>query len=318
MLEKLLEPKNKLLSSIELRTLPPELSRLTVLFNSREFIELSKNRKTVSYFQEGLHGEYQLNMSFDIEETEAVSLKSCPYAGLDTQGQYNQTEIKEFLIQSINDLNSLGVRKVTIKNPPDFLQEHCAENPLIECGFFISSEEINHHLELNNEDYHSSIHEMQRRKIKKCLQSGYQFQNETNENLGKIYDFIKYCRAQQGLKINVSLMYLKRAFSSLPLHYKLFTIRNKENTILAATVVVIINDQVVYNFLPAFDRTHKKHSPLTLLTNELYSYFSHLGFLYMDLGITSIDGIPQEGLVRFKERMGAIKTKRKNYSLTIS
>jgi hypothetical protein len=317
MLEKLLESNNELLNSIERRGLPPELGLSTVLFNSKEFIELSKNKKTVSYSQEGLHGKYIFNVSFDIDGTEAISLKGCPYAGLDIHGQYDQNEIKKFLIRSIKDLKSIGVRKVTIKNPPSFLQEDCVENILIECGFFISSEEINHHLELNIEDYYSSIHEMQRRKIAKCIQSKFKFQIEPSYKVGEIYKFIQSCRTQQGLEINVSLNYLKGAFSLLASNYNLFTIRNKENKILAATVIVMINESVVYNFLPAFDRNYKAHSPLAFLTYELYNYFSRKEFSYMDLGISSINGTPQEGLIKFKERMGATMTKRKNYSLTI-
>ena len=318
MLEKLLESDNELLNSIECRGLPPELSRSMILFNSKEFIELSKTRKTVSYSKKGLHRENHLKISFDIDGTEAISLKGCPYAGLDSLGKYDQKEIKEFLIKSIKDLNSLGVRKITIKNPPSYLQENKFENILMDCGFNISSEEINHHLELGIQDYYSSIHKMQRRKIARCIQSNFHFQMEPSNKVGEVYEFIQFCRTQQDLKINITLTYLIKAFAALPLNYKMFSIRNKENTLLAATIIVKINEQVVYNFLPAFNREYKDYSPLAFLTYELYNHFSQMGFYKMDLGISSIDGNPQEGLVKFKERMGAISTKRRNYSLTTS
>lgn len=318
MLEKLIESDKELLNSIHCNSLPPKFGEATILFNSKEFIELSKNRKTVTYSKEGLNGKTCLRISFDIAGTTAISLEYCPYAGLDIQGHMDPKEIRKFIISSLEGLNSLGVRKIIIKNSPSFLQEYNIENILMNCGFAISSEEVNHHLELGIEDYYASIHEMQKRKITKCLQSRFRFQNESSDRLGEIYEFIQYCRNQQGLEINVSLDYLKEAFSSLSSNYKLFTIRDKENAILAATVIVKVNESVVYNFLPAFDRNYKNHSPLAFLTYELYNHFSNKGFSYMDLGISSINGNPQEGLVKFKERMGAVFTKRKNYSLTIS
>lgn len=315
MREKLLESDTKLLNSIECRSLPPQLSQSTILFNSREFIELSKNRTTVSYSQQRSNGKCHLNISFDIDGTDATSLTGCPYAGLDIHGQYEQGEIKEFFILSIKNLKALGVRKITIKNPPSFLQDNKVENILMNCGFFISSEEVNHHLELGIEDYYASIHEMQKRKIAKCIRSNFKFQIEPSNKVGEVYEFIQSCRTQQGLEINISLNYLKEAFYLLASNYKLFTIRNEENIILAATVIVKVNDSVVYNFLPAFDRNYKAYSPLAFLIYELYNHFKVKGFSYMDLGISSINGTPQEGLIKFKERMGGVSTTRRSYCL---
>ena len=56
---------------------------------------------------------------------------------------------------------------------------------------------------------------------------------------------------------------------------------------------------------------------MVLLLQELCSHYQQEGFNVFDLGQSSIEGIPQEGLFQFKERMGAISTEKTTFRLVL-
>ena len=73
---------------------------------------------------------------------------------------------------------------------------------------------------------------------------------------------------------------------------------------IAATVCVLVNEEVLYNFLPAHDENYKSLSPVVFLVQGIYNYAFAESLKFIDLGISSLQGKPQAGLIIFKERLG--------------
>ncbi len=300
------------------RALP--LNNGTLIFNSEKFIHLHANRNIISFSSEGSGGDSALNISFDLFNNRAISLLYCPYAGLSILKNTTNEELIVFFKSIVKRLSDQGIKELVIKQPPFFIGEKLnkrLDQVLKDFGFKVQSTEINHHIHLMQNNYLDSIHSMQQRKIKKCIQSGLVVKQEFINDLSEIHSFITHCRNQSGIKINITQKNLMTAFKKLPGHYESFTVRNQQNQILAATIVVRLNDEMVYNYLPAFDRTYKAYSPLTFLTYELVSKYKNEGYQYIDLGISSINGSPQKSLITFKERMGAIESNRLVYHIEV-
>jgi len=172
--------------------------------------------------------------------------------------------------------------------------------------------EINHHIELTNFDL-GSLHGMQRRRIQKCLNAGFSFQQVCSEKaVEDTYDFLKKCRSDQGLEINISREKLLESFKNMPQQYYSFLILNEEE-IIAASIVVQINEKIVYNYLPGSNKIYAKYSPMAFLLYQISLYFQQKSFRYLDLGIASINGKEQIGLALFKERMGGVRTEKPTY-----
>src|SRR5690606_33261790 len=108
---------------------------------------------------------------------------------------------------------------------------------------------------------------------------------------------------------------LQSLFGALPDCFHLYTVRNQQNELMAALVTITVTPQAVYSFLPAFDRKYSLLSPLALLFYELMGHLKVKGHKILDLGISSIDGSPQSGLIKFKESLGGIGTRRMTYIL---
>ena len=156
---------------------------------------------------------------------------------------------------------------------------------------------------------------MQQRRIRKCLKAGFVFEQISDVNkLESVYEFLAECRDQQGLKINISKDLFMESFLRLPEQYKAFAIFTSDRQMIAATVTLKVTEEIIYNYLPGSLKEFNDYSPMAFLLIELIKIFNENGFNYLDLGISSINGKPQEGLAVFKDRMGAIRSEKLTFS----
>ncbi|WP_456460870.1 GNAT family N-acetyltransferase [Reichenbachiella sp.] len=216
------------------------------------------------------------------------------------------------------ELAERNIKRAIIRQRPEFnptpafqlLHEGLLQNQFSYVG------EINQHIFLES-GLEQKLHAMQLRKIKKCQSEQLSFNQESVSNIPEVHSFLASCRKQQGLEININKQSLEQLFIKLPLNYECYTIRNNEGNILAATVLVLVNDQIVYNYLPGFDRSYKSLSPLSFLLFQLYQILRERNYKIFDLGISSINGGVQEGLYNYKNRMGANKSDRFVYEIKL-
>ncbi len=279
-----------------------------ILFKTDAYQQLHKTQGWL-HFTYTHRQQLLLSASFHVEDTRATSAPGCPYSGTEIHHPLGYNHFETFLEEIKTHLKRNGITEVTIKQSPSFFFTETAqlEQAFLNTGFSIKSE-INHHIALNEKPV--NIHPMQIRRIRKCKREGFTFQEEKTEH---IYDFIQTCRHQQKLKINIEKDKWQHTMQKLGKHYRCFTVKSAEGRLAAATVIILVNSKVVYNYLPAFDRAFSTYSPLALLTFELCNVLRHENFQWLDLGISSQEGIPQQGLVTFKERMGGLFSLRNTY-----
>lgn len=216
------------------------------------------------------------------------------------------------------ELSKRNIQIANIRQRPDFepsFESQWLHDALLK-NQFNCIQEKNQHVVLGLQS-EQNLHPMQLRKIKKCLTEGFPFNQESASNIPEVHAFLSSCRKQQGLEINISDHSLEHLFNKLPLNFECFTVRNHENEIMAATVIVLINNQIAYNYLPAFDRAYKTYSPLSFLLYHLYGWLKERNIEIFDLGISSIRGEIQKGLYTYKKRMGAVDSNRFIYEIRL-
>ncbi|WP_420581982.1 GNAT family N-acetyltransferase [Reichenbachiella sp.] len=262
--------------------------------------------------------ECKINITFSVEDDLAISLPKAPYSGFSIENSPSQNTINKIVAELRKKLLEKGVKKAIIRQRPVF-----QPNPVYQLLHdalilheFEYTQEINQFVSLDQE-LERKLHIMQLRKIKKCQHAELTFQKEPSDRVEEVHAFLAKCRIQQGLNINIDNHALEELFLQLPLNYECYTIRNKENEIMASTILVIVNSQVVYNYLPGFDRNFKSLSPLSFLLYQLYELLRNRNFQIFDLGISSIQGNIQKGLFEYKKRMGAQCSDRFIYELNI-
>ena len=80
-----------------------------------------------------------------------------------------------------------------------------------------------------------------------------------------------------------------------------------DDYMLAATVLVKVNETSVYHFMPASMvefQHYRKYSPMVFLVNGLYGWCRQNQINLLDLGTSYVDKKLKASLVQFKEHIG--------------
>lgn len=244
---------------------------------------------------------------FSIEKGIATSLSKSPFGSFlgntPIQNQHMEKLIKE--------LHDLKVNRLKITHPSSIYDDFVDPENFEALGFLKTYDDFNQHIALQEP---VSLHEMEKRKLVKSKKEGIVTKRMSSNELSEIHDFIALARQEQGLKINISKSKLKALVANLPNSFD-FWGSFLGDEMIACTVVTLVNNKIAYYFLPATPAKFRTRSPMVVLLNDMAAYYRENGFTFFDLGVSSIDGIKQEGLFLFKERMGAITTLKPTYEL---
>ncbi|UXX80028.1 GNAT family N-acetyltransferase [Reichenbachiella carrageenanivorans] len=251
---------------------------------------------------------------FQCIENEAISLQEAPFGGIYFTQLAENRQINDFLQFISLQLSTIGITRLSIKIAPRCYGPSAL--PLDTIGMSSTKREINHHLPITSKSLTDQMTQMQRRRLKKGMAANFVFVQEAPDQLNKIYTFIQACRAQKKHAISVSLTKLKALSDALPSRYLMFSCYH-QGQLIAATICVMVNDRVLYNFLPASLKTYNTYSPMVFLLNKIYEYGQQHYFEVLDLGTSMLDDKPNEKLITFKNRMGGVQTERSIYSREI-
>ncbi len=254
----------------------------------------------------------ELHVHFSIQQDTALSLPNAPYSGIIADDSSNFDSISNFIDQTLGQLREMGITRCIINQAPAFFFSRSGQiHKVFQSKGYQATAEINHHIDLNQ--WQNDFSQMQMRRVQKGIKSNLSFNQETVSSLTEIHEFISHCRAQQDLKINIDLDRLRHLFATLDC-FRIHTVRDASGTLLACLVSIVVTDEIIYSYLPAFDRDFSALSPLSFLYYHLLPELYLQKFKIMDMGISSINGEPQTGLIRYKEGVGGKKTLRYSYA----
>ncbi len=208
-------------------------------------------------------------------------------------------------------LEQEGIQRIELVHPSFIYKEFVSPEWLREIGFSVMYEDINHHIPLDK----FALHKMEERKLQALNDNGFRAEHLGNENLELVYSFLDECRKEKGLKINTPLQKLQSLVDHFSGSYDLFG-GYLGDELACAAITLKTSKEVAYYFLPGTMEKHKKASPMVGLLVSIVRYY-HKSAKYLDLGISSVEGEPQQGLITFKERMGGVQTPKRRYFIKI-
>lgn len=127
----------------------------------------------------------------------------------------------------------------------------------------------------------------------------------------EIYDLIQKNREKFGRPIFMSLQDIKDTGTLWPVDY--FKVTSKANIIAAAAIIYRSFPKIAYALFWGDNDDGRQLRAMDFLAFHLWSYYKKQGFKYMDLGISTEAGQPNEGLLRFKESHEAISSLRNRF-----
>ncbi len=275
------------------------------LFNHPHHVLLQSN-EAISYLlfiEDDCYGVFHCVIENGIAYSPYKSL----FGGFETAKKVDEGAFKIFIDETLRLLKNKNVEVLKITLPSNFFRKprtKLQRQILLDQGFEKVLKLKNHHIDITNKNLSSHIHEMEKRKLKKCNSEGLAFYEESADMLPVLYNFISVCRKEKNQPLNISLEQLQLSMNAFPDRYFIFSVK-LNNEFFAVTIAVKVNDNVLYNFLPASPIKFNYLSPMVKLIEGLYNFGRQQKFKYLDLGVsTTRDGKDQETLLAFKKHMG--------------
>jgi hypothetical protein len=246
------------------------------------------------------------------EGDEFRSGHSAPFGGPDFVRESETTAaVAETLAAAVTALDDEGVRTVRIKARPGFYSgsEASVQFALLNLGFSVEACEINLHIDLAGLDgpdaYVASLRSPARRALRHARSEPFALAQATGEDdWGAAYAVLAANRAAKGRRLALGPDYVRAARDAFPGRVRAFLLRHDGAPCAAALVYRVAprRELVVY----WGDAGHAlARSPMNVLALRLVETVMAEGALSLDLGLSSVAGVPDQGLIQFKRSVGA-------------
>lgn len=272
-------------------------------FISEQFIELNKSKaeRVLRLVNEG--EKPSVGLIAGLKNGMLKSPFSSPFGGFHFRNEILYTsEIDSFLISLKEFITSRGLHGIEIILPPDIYNPSFnakAISSLFRNGFQMNIPEITNWVNLHQFTgmfSKSNSREYYKQAVKNGLL--FNFTSELGEKM-EIYDLICKNRSKSGRPIYMTLEDIMETGKLWPVDF--FKVTTSSGTLIASAIFYQNHNEVCY---PVFWGDNDEGRPLRAmdyLSYNLWTYYKNLGYKYIDLGISTESGIPNEGLLRFKE-----------------
>lgn len=228
------------------------------------------------------------------------------------------------LERTIRFLRQQQASCLRISLPPDFYPIHTPPQHLwyrlpLMFKEIREIEDVCHCIEVEDAPLRIRMSRGQRRYLSIPCRQGWQLRRRpaTEVDWQEFYALLQLNRQTRNVPLSISFERLCRSVSIAGDALQLFELRNTQGTLLAACIALRVHPQVLYYFLPCNHPHYYVFSPMVPLLNAMYEYAQQEGISFLDLGISSVEGIINEGLSAFKERMGANRGSKKTLIINL-
>lgn len=286
-----------------------ECSFTLSLFFQPEHLHWQSNKQAIGFaWQDYDHPQYQALAYFWLENQQATSPIAASFGGFDFDNKLSDKQLFAFVEAVFCWLKTQQIHTIRCVQAPICYQTHYSRLQAILASFGINTiSETNQHLIISDTTFSSIINPAAKRRLSKCEKEDFVLDNSTN-NLYEQYAFIQSVRFDKKIPLTITQTGFLSLFENFPESFIPFTLYHNYQIIATCTAVVVIPKQTIYYFLPASDPDYNAFSPSILLIKHLYDYAQAHQFQILDLGISSINGVLNESLFRFKRNLGAITT----------
>ena len=277
------------------------------LFNSAAFNELNKEKCEEVFYLLFKDSKIRFGIIVGLRENKIVSPFSASYGGFESL--YSDCKLYQ-IDAALHSFTEWAKEKKfsefkMILPPFFFNQDFSAKmlNCLFRAGFETKNKELNYHFETKNcnDDYQQLIWYNAKKNLKKSLSKNLTFTKLPSTDEKIAYDIIAQNRNERGFPLRLTFEQLKETGSIIPIDY--FIVNDTDNSIGAAIVFHLSKNvvRVVYwGDLPEYSEL----KTMNFLSFNVFNYYKDLGIEIIDIGHSTEDSIPNNGLCEFKESIG--------------
>jgi hypothetical protein len=287
-------------------------------FVSEDFISLNeyKQDKIVRLMKEGV---YSIGLLAGLKDGVLRSPFSAPFGGFHYRHEHLSYElIYEFLSDLKDYIVSEELKKIAITLPPDIYQKNMNAkliNAFIRIGFKLEVPDLNSCIDLKKFDGKWTKSEVAGN-CRKAINNNLEWAIATGiDDMESAYEVIYKNREGLGRKIHMTLEDILKVKDIFPVDF--FIIREGNGNCIGAAVIYRGHKSIAQGIFMGSDLEKRNLGVIDLMYMKVYEYYKKLGYEYIDLGTSSLEGEPNPGLLRFKENHNSITSLRYSFSWSV-
>lgn len=308
-----------MLIEVDAKTFEQYFSNEAHLFNSKAFIELNKAKveKIVRLVEDT--DKPEIGLLAGVSNNILLSPFSAPFGGFHFKKENMYSDkIDTFILLLKEYIYSNKYAEFRITLPPDIYHQtfnaKCV-NALSRAGFSTKTPEITSWIDLSSiED--SYTQKNSREYYRQAQRNHLVFEQiESESDKAEAYHLICENRAKFNRPIYMTLDDLKQMEDLWPVEY--FKVTSPEGKMLASAIFYRWKNNLVYAVFWGDNEEGRPLRAMDFLLLNLWQFYKKQKYRYVDLGISTEDGIPNSGLLRFKETHEAVSSVRYRFILTL-
>ena len=286
------------------------------VFNSVGFTELNKEKCSSVQYLCFSENKARIGLVVGEKDGQFWSPFSAPFGGFDA----NQPDRIEYYDEAVALLKAhLAATGTPLKIvlPPTVYGSYTAKmyNALIRGGARLLFSELNYAYELDRfKDFEANLDRSARKNFHNARQYPFEFQKleRTPENITRAYTVIRDNRESKGYALQMSL---DGVLQTAPVVGAEFFMMSLDGADVAAAMVYPVTEginQVIYwGDAPGYADCRA----MNYFTYKVFEHYFQQGLKVLDIGPSSVEGIPNYGLCSFKENLGCTITLRHVFEL---
>ncbi len=187
------------------------------------------------------------------------------------------------------------------------------QNALVAHGYTVRYADIDHFIPIDPSPLIDKMEHNNQKRFRKCLRDGFAARRASPDEFRTVYDVIAENRRSKGYPISMTYRQIDEMVQVFPNDMHFFA-AHRDGTIVAGSICLKVSQDVLYVFYWGDLPGHETYSPVTVLADTIYRFAQMNGFRILDLGTSTLQGSPNEGLGRFKKNLGAKETPKITYS----
>jgi hypothetical protein len=234
-----------------------------------------------------------------------------PFGGLDLVDADERAGAVVEMVRSLCErARQSGARRLRVKCRPAYAsrQEAVIQFALLAQGFAVESAElslgINLSADASTEDYLAGFGGEARRKLRRALAKNLDWREaESDQDWAQAWTIFEATKARHGARMRFGLAHLRALAARFPAAVRVSVLRSGEEAVAAAAVYTVLPG---LDYLAVLGQTEAslKDSPMFLVARRMVEDALGHGSHVIDLGLASTDQAPDDGLIRFKRKIG--------------
>jgi hypothetical protein len=289
------------------------------IFNEPRYFQLHRRSDRDVYAQLVRKGTDRVLASlafYDVGDGTFAAPRRGTFGGIGLNDTVDALSVERFFETTLDHLIAAGARCIRVKCAP--LSHQPSEtavftNVLLRHGFALADHELNYDLTVDGRPLIERMGSGNAKRLRKCLREGLVAQPIPLDDYARVYRVIEDNRLRRGFPMTMSAEQIGDMARAFPDRLHLFAVvapatASAPSALCAAAVTIALTESILYVLYWGDAAGMETYSPIALLASSIYDFCQARGFARLDVGTSTVAGVPNHGLIQFKRNLGFVES----------